>query len=316
MSSQEDIANNSEGPTIGPLLGGFIAKSIGWRFDFWIVLAVSTAVTAFIGILNEETSHKVIIQRKTVRLQKELRRDDLKSCYNDSSDRSKKQVLINSLIRPLKMLVLSPLVFFLSLYIAFVYGVVYLLYTTIPTVFEETYGFDASFTGLVYLTLGLGNILGWLVVTLLSDKTVVKLAQANNGVFEPEMRLAICISFGAFLPVTLFWYGWSTFYVNYWVSPILSLIPYGFGIMGVFLSITTYLVDSYPMYAASAVAANIILRSTVGALLPLAGPPMYASLGLGWGNSLLGFICIAMIPLPIIFYKFGARLRHSEHLQL
>jgi hypothetical protein len=97
---------------------------------------------------------------------------------------------------------------------------------------------------------------------------------------------------------------------------IISLIPWGFGIMGLFLPITTYLVDSYPMYAASAIAANVILRSVVGALLPLAGPPMYKSLGLGWGNSLLGFICVIMIPLPLIFNRFGARLRKAQLLIL
>jgi hypothetical protein len=44
-------------------------------------------------------------------------------------------------------------------------------------------------------------------------------------------------------------------------------------------------------------------------LLPLAGPAMYDNLGLGWGNSLLGFICVAMIPVPLLIYRFGARLR-------
>lgn len=70
------------------------------------------------------------------------------------------------------------------------------------------------------------------------------------------------------------------------------------------------------MYAASAIAANTELRSLVGALLPLAGPPMYQSLGLGWGNSLLGFLCLVMIPIPIIFYRFGKRLRKMEKLKL
>ncbi|OTA87944.1 hypothetical protein M434DRAFT_375207 [Hypoxylon sp. CO27-5] len=297
-------AHTSSSPTIGPLLGGFLADSIGWRFEFWIVLAASTATTILIEILNKETSHKVLIQQKTIRLRKELNRDDLKSCYDDSNDGTNNKILLTSLLRPLKMLVMCPLVFFLSLYIAFVFGVVYLLYTTIPTVFEETYGFDVKFTGLVYLSLGLGNVLGWLVCTFFSDKTVVKLAQ-SNGV----------ISFGIFLPITLFWYGWSTFYVTHWASPVFSLIPYGFGIMGLLLPITTYLIDSYPTYAASAIAANIILRSVVGALLPLAGPPMYESLGLGWGNSLLGFICVAMIPFPIIIYKFGSHLRKAQRFQ-
>jgi MFS family permease len=213
------------------------------------------------------------------------------------------------------MLFLAPHIFFLSLYIAFVFGVVYLLYTTIPSVFSVSYGLSTSQTGLIYIALGLGNVLGWLVVTFSSDKIVIRLTRANNEVFEPEMRLTISIYFGIFLPITLFWYGWSSFYRLHLASTIISLIPYGFGIMGLFLPITTYLVDSHPVYAASAIAANVILRSLVGALLPLAGPPMYTSLGLGWGNSLLGFICVLMIPLPAMFYKFGARWRKAQRFQ-
>lgn len=70
------------------------------------------------------------------------------------------------------------------------------------------------------------------------------------------------------------------------------------------------------MYAASAIAANTELRSLVGAMLPLAGTPMYSTLGLGWGNSLLGFLCILMIPLPVVFFKFGKKLRKMEKFKL
>jgi hypothetical protein len=70
------------------------------------------------------------------------------------------------------------------------------------------------------------------------------------------------------------------------------------------------------MYSAAAIAANTELRSLVGAFLPLAGPPMYNTLGLGWGNTLLGFLCVLMIPLPIVFYKYGKRLREIEKLKL
>ncbi|KAI0517150.1 major facilitator superfamily domain-containing protein [Xylaria bambusicola] len=291
------------GPTVGPVIGGFLTKFPGWRYDFWIVFAASSLVTILIQMITRETNHKVLIQRKTVLLRAELGQASLKSCYDNSNGQGTSRIILTGLIRPLKMLVLSPIVLLLSLYIAFVFGTVYLLYTTIPAVFEKTYGFNVDLTGLVYLSLGL-------------DRTIIRLAQANDGHFEPEMRLMISIYFGIFLPVTLFWYGWSAANKNHWASTLLSLTPYGFGIMGLFLPITTYLVDRYPMYSASASAANIILRSTVGALLPLAGPPLYDTLGLGWDNSLLGFICIAMIPLPIIFYKFEGRLRKAERLRL
>ncbi|KAH6953807.1 hypothetical protein BKA56DRAFT_442132, partial [Ilyonectria sp. MPI-CAGE-AT-0026] len=58
-----------------------------------------------------------------------------------------------------------------------------------------------------------------------------------------------------------------------------------------------------------AIAANTVFRSLVGTFLPLARQPMYEALGLRWGNTLLGFICVAMIPFPLIFYKCGDRLR-------
>lgn len=293
-----------------------MADSIGWRWDFWIVLILAVIVTVLIEILNKETNHRILIQRKTQRLQKELGRDDLKSCYETGPRLSKTKTILNGLVRPLKLSVLSPLVFFLSMYIATLYGILYLLFTTIPTVFEETYNFPINLTGLVYLSMGVGNIIGWAVVTLYSDATVVRLANANGGVFEPEMRLTISIWFGLFLPITLFWYGWCAYYKVQYMATILALIPYGFGAMGIFLPLTTYIVDSYPMYAASALAANTVLRSLVGAFLPLAGPPMYNSLGLGWGNTLLGFLCIIMIPLPLIFYKFGAQLRKSHRISL
>lgn len=137
------------------------------------------------------------------------------------------------------MLLLSPIVLLLTIYISFAYGTLYLLFTTIPTVFEETYGFNIGLTGLVYLGLGSGTTLGWIIITLYSDKSVIKQARANNGEFEPEMRLAITIFFSWLLPITFFWYGWSAEYKVHWMSSIVSLIPFGMGIMGLFLPITT-----------------------------------------------------------------------------
>jgi hypothetical protein len=75
------------------------------------------------------------------------------------------------------------------------------------------------------------------------------------------------------------------------------------------MSIQNYLLDTYPRYAASVTAALAVLRSLAAAFLPLAGLDMYDTLLLGWGNSLLGFICVAMIPIPYVLYTVGERLR-------
>lgn len=78
----------------------------------------------------------------------------------------------------------------------------------------------------------------------------------------------------------------------------------------------TYLVDAFTIYAASVTAASSIIRSLVGALLPLAGNSMYDALGLGWGTSVLGFIAVAFIPMPFVLWKFGQRLRESKFFQV
>ncbi len=148
-------------------------------------------------------------------LQKELNRPELRSCYdtvhNSGAAHPPSQILLNGILRPIKMLFRSPIIFLLSLYMAVVYGLLYLLFTTITQVFSETYGWQPDICGLAYIGLGLGFFAGLAVVARISDATVIRMTKANNGVFEPEMRLPACIFFACFVPVTFFWYGWSSY---------------------------------------------------------------------------------------------------------
>lgn len=206
------------------------------------MLIVAVLIASMIELLNQETSHRVLIARKVKRLKLELGREDLRSCYETPGGQqlTRGQILANGLIRPIKMLFLSPIILLLTIYISFTYGTLYLLFTTIPIVFEETYGFNVGLTGLVYLGLGSGTFIGWIIITLYSDKSVILQAKRNKGEFEPEMRLWVSIWFSWLLPITFFWYGWSAEYKVHWMSTIISLVPFGVGIMGLFLPITTY----------------------------------------------------------------------------
>ncbi|APA05366.1 hypothetical protein sscle_01g001360 [Sclerotinia sclerotiorum 1980 UF-70] len=306
------------GPVIGPIAGGFVAQRIGWRWVFWILFIAGTLITIGIECLNVETNPRLLIKRKVARLSKELNRSDLRSVYDprNSAHHSKSSVLANAMIRPLKMLMFSPIVLILSLYMALVYGLLYLLFTTITTVFTTRYHWAPEFCGLAYIGLGLGFFLGLVVVARISDVTVVSMTKANNGIFEPEMRLPACIFFACFIPISLFWYGWSIHAGVHWIIPIIGLIPFGFGMMGIFIPIQTYVIDSFPSYAASGIAALTVCRSLFGAFLPLAGPAMYQALGYGWGNSVLGFIALALIPAPMVIYKFGGRVRKRFPVKL
>ncbi|GJC78058.1 efflux pump rdc3 [Colletotrichum liriopes] len=310
------------GPTCAPIAGAYIAQNLGWRWCSWIALIAATPMALIIAVFNLETNPRVLIDRKVARLSAELDRYDLRSVYDDDPPSAgapkptSAQLLLRGLSRPLKMLFRSPILFSVSLYCAFAYGVLYLLFSTIPLVFTSTYGFSVGSTGLVYIPLGLGYLIGMAFFTALSDRTVVRMTKANNGVYEPEMRLPDCIYFAALLPVTFFWYGWTAEFKTHWAAPVVGLLPFGIAILGIWQPIQAYVIDAYPMYAASGMAAFTVFRSVVAAFLPMAGPPMYDALGLGWGNSVLGFIAVALIPVPALIYRYGGRLRKWQKLEL
>ena len=133
---------------------------------------------------------------------------------------------------------------------------------------------------------------------------------------KPKYRLLPMIPATIFISAGLFWYGWSAQAKTHWIVPILGNVLVGFGYLPVVLCIQTYLFDAYENYSASALAASTILRSLMGAVIPLAGRGMYAKMGLGWGNSLLAFITLAMLPLPWMFYRYGEGLRKRYRVDL
>ena len=305
------------GPVVGPICGGFIAEQMGWRWVFWMLLIASGVASAGIELLNRETYARVLIRWKTEELAQKLDRNDLRSCYlNAEQPNTVAGALKHGLSRPFKMLFKSPIVFLLATYMSIVYGLLYLLFTTITSVFEGQYGFSPQITGLAYLGIGIGFLVGLAVVGLTSDKIVIHLTRKNGGKFESEMRLPAMVFHACFIPISFFWYGWSADKKAHWLVPIIGMVPFSFGMIGIFLPIQTYLIDCFTTYAASAIAALTASRSLVGALLPLAGGPMYKSLGLGWGNSVLGFIALACIPIPVFFSKYGKGIRKRYPLNL
>jgi multidrug resistance protein len=306
------------GPVVGPVCGAFIAKYIGWRWSFWSLSILSTILALAILFLGKETNHEVLIRWKVEKFRKELSNPNLRSCYvkPGSQPISSSQLMLTHMTTPFRLLFFSPIILLLSIYGAFVYGMQYIFSTTIPSVFMTTYQWDPEYTGLAYLGLGLGFLVGALTVARINDATTVRMALANNGVAEPEMRLPACVLFACLIPVSFFWYGWSTFYKVHWSVPIIGLIPFGIGQIGVFVPIQAYILDSFPTLAASSFAAVAVVRCLLGAILPLAGPSMYQSLGLGWGNTIFGLIAIALIPFPLLIFKYGGLIRKKYPVKI
>ncbi|KAF4164791.1 hypothetical protein CNMCM6936_008758 [Aspergillus lentulus] len=300
------------GPIIGPVAGGFLAEAEGWRWVFWVIASATGLVTVSCMLLYRESYAPVLLRRKAALLRKETNNPALYSIHDKT--RPTKGIFLFTLARPTKLLIRSPIVFLMSLFSSITYGYIYLMFTTIPSIFEAKYGFSPGLAGLAYLGLGAGCVIGLIVYGVVSNR--IAAAHSARGCFTPESRLPPMLVGCWFVPVGLFWYGWSAETGAHWIVPILGTAVFAIGLVTVFMPANTYLVDSYLAHAASVTAANTVLRSLVGAVLPLAGPSMYESLGLGWGNSVLAFIALAMCLCPMLFWKFGARIRTHPRFQI
>ncbi|KAI1460339.1 MFS general substrate transporter [Annulohypoxylon moriforme] len=303
------------GPCIGPIAGGYLIQAAGWRWVYWLMVILAGIFIPVSVIFLRETFAPVLLERKTQRLRKETGNANLQSKLSERlSPIDQFKVAI---VRPMKLLVLTPIVTLMSLYVAIAYGILYLLITTFSFVFTDQYGFSEGDNGLTFLPAGIGFIVGVIGFGQVID-WMVKRNQAKGIEHKPELRLvpALTIPCGLTLPIGLFIYGWTTQYAVHWIVPMIGVLIFSAGLMGVLFCIQNYLVDTYLRYAASVTAAMTVLRSLLGALLPLGGLEMYNTLGLGWGNSLLGFISLALIPIPIIFYIFGERIRNRFIIKL
>jgi len=262
--------------------------------------------------LMKETYAPTILERKTKRLRKETGNPNLRSKLD--SGLTPKDLFLFSIVRPTKMLIFSPIVLSLSVYVALVYSYLYLMFTTVTFIFESRYHFRHDIVGLAFLGLGAGSFCGQFIYTYYANKSYR--GHLAKGDIKPEQRLTSMIPGSFMIPIALFWYGWSVQANVHWICPIIAMAVFGFGLLLIFMPANTYLVDVFTVHAASAMAANTVLRSVVAAILPLAGPTMYAKLGYGWGTSVLGFISLVMIPIPFIFLKYGERMRTRFQLKL
>ena len=144
----------------------------------------------------------------------------------------------------------------------------------------------------------------------------LKKKRDSLGQMQPEYRLPPMV-LGIFLiPLGMFIFAWTVQVHAPWIIPILATGFIGFGFVATSLAVSTYLVDAFGIYAASAVAAATVVRNMMAAVLPLAEPLLYEKMGYGWGYSTFAFIALFFLPIPPLLMKYGGRLRQSSKFKI
>ncbi|MCJ1314442.1 MFS siderochrome iron transporter 1 [Agyrium rufum] len=302
------------GPTLGPIVGGFVGQSIGWRWTEG-VMAIFTGVLWILGsILIPETYAPVLLRKRAATLSKHTGKIYRSKVDVRTKPPSPGQAFKKALGRPWVLLFREPIVLLLSIYMAIVYGTLYMMFAAFPIVFQEGYGFNEGLGGCAFLGVAVGMIAA--VIYTFPDngrynKAVTKAEESGKLFAAPEARLPPAMIGSVCLPVGLFWFAWTNSPSVHWIVPIIATVPFGFGMVLVFLSIMNYLIDAYTIYAASVLAANSTLRSVFGAVFPLFTTYMYQNLGVHWASSIPAFLALMCVPFPFLLFRYGPTIRRK-----
>ncbi|KAL4791444.1 major facilitator superfamily domain-containing protein [Aspergillus venezuelensis] len=264
-------------PLIASSVGGFIDKSyLGWRWTAYVPSFMGYTTCILNLLFLKEKYAPVILVSKA----KEMRRTTGNwgiHAKQEQTELNLHDLIVNNLGRPLQMLFIEPLILAVTVYLSFVYGLLYCFLSAYTSIFQGAYN--------------------------------AKL-KANNNITIPEWRLPPAIAGGVLFSAGLFWLGWTGFTRSiHWIAPTLSGLFTGAGLLLIFIQLFNYLIDTYLAFAASALAANTFARSLVAAGFPLFSQQMFAGMEIQWACTLLGCVAAALVPIPLAFYLYGKCLR-------
>jgi hypothetical protein len=257
-----------------------------------------------------ETYHPVLLARRAKRMRAETG-DSSYITVEEEFPIPISELVQANLVRPFIMLATEPILLLMSMYIAIIYALLYAFFFAYPIVFGEVHHMNDGEIGLTFIGILVGTAFA-LLATPYFEKMFVKVVHEKNGKPDPEDRLPGMMVAAPFVPISLFIFAWTSFPWVHWIGPTISGIPFGFGMVIVYYSANNYIIDCFPRYVTSALAAKTLIRSGSGAAFPLFIVQMYHRLGNEWASTLLAFISLAILPIPFAFYKWGGKIRSKS----
>lgn len=300
------------GPTIGPVIGAALTvnKGLGWRWTEYIEAIWVFAIFALALVCMPELYAPVLLKRKAQKLRKTT--GDTRYWHpHENTKLDIESIVTKQLSRPVKMLTTEPMVQCIALYASFVYALLYLTLEVFPIVYSEHRHWPLVVSTLPFLGLFVG-VLAALGINIGNQPRYARIVDKNKGRPVPEARLAPMILGGILFVIGLFWFGWTANASVPWPASVVATAFIGAGFNIIFQQCINFLVDTYGLYAASAVSANTFLRSVLAAGLPMAARPMFNNLGVGPAMSILGGVACLALPVPLIFMRYGLRLRKKS----
>jgi hypothetical protein len=227
--------------------------------------------------------------------------------------------LKTNMTRPFIFFTKEPIVIALGLYLTIIYVLVFTFLNGFTYIFTDTYGFSPGAKGSTFGAIAVGVLLNTCTQPLHARSYHRRLRAAQissdkkeEAKVEPEFRLWPAIIAAPFLPISLFWLGWTNYAsISYW-NGIVAAALFGWSLTGIFIAVYQYIIDSYETESASALSSITFMRYMVAGGMVIADMPMYDTLGVHWTLTMLGCLGVVLAPLPLLFWKVGAKVRSKS----
>ena len=253
------------GPILGPVMGGYIVSTgvlPSWRWTEWITLIMSGVVLTLVTLLLPETFPPVLLKWKAAHL---------RAITGDDRYRAEVEVRMDpfltrlgrALYRPFLLTATEPIILLVALYLTVIYIILFTFLDGYTYIFQDIHRTSEGVTGLCFLGIAIGLCLASILVPIIASQAkreLHKIREAGGDRLPPEFRLWFSMYGAPAIPISLFWMGWtSDSSISIW-SPLAASVLFGYGILTVFISSYQYVIDSYEIYAASALASVTLIR--------------------------------------------------------
>ncbi|RAH74878.1 MFS transporter [Aspergillus aculeatinus CBS 121060] len=297
------------GPVLGPVVASYMGEgTLSWRWTNWIILILSGFIFALILLLQPETYGPMLLKWKA----RHLRNLTGDPRYKSSMDLQKTALLSrisNACIRQFSLTIHEPIILLISLYMTVIYIVLFTFFDGYTYIFSDIHGLSQGLTNIVWVAMYVGICLAGLFQQQQQPQPIPDEKPHHHHAPRPENRLWFAMIGSPFIPVSLFWMGWTSYSsVSVW-SPIVASAVFGFGTITVFISSYMYVIDAYDIYAASALGFMTVSRYCAAGGMTVVGVPFYQNMGVHWTLTILGAISALMVPVPYGFYRWGVKIR-------
>ncbi|KAF7719063.1 Uncharacterized protein PECH_000246 [Penicillium ucsense] len=304
------VLSSVAGSVIAPIVGGFVATYLEWRWNFWIQLILG----GFVQLLHlpvPETRCSILITREAKRRRK--RGDMVWSGDELKKKRLSFRYLFMVWIRPFLMFVREPIVLCLSLLSGFSDALIFTFLQSYTPVYQQ-WGFNTFQIGLAFVPILVGYGLAYVSFLPWIDHHC-KVQERDPDGLVPEARLHWLLWVAPLLSIGLFGFAWTSLgppHVH-WIAPMIFSCLIAIANFSIYMATIDYMIAAYGPYSASATGGNGFARDFLAGVAAMYSVPMYENMGttlrLEWPSLFLA--CMAIIfTIPIyVFYWYGPQIR-------